>query len=161
MTPVYESTDRIEVVTRYRPRDMNVRLFSTVNQIPVSLVISGVEHHAIVQFELCGFDRRFSAFQVSGGCHHIADAFAYSSGDHARIVQLSEADPKVNIFRDQIEELIRDEKIDPNPRLSFKEPRKEFKEGPLTQNDRHRHPQHAFWCLLSQSQDSLGFFQKG
>src|SRR5882757_9480377 len=144
MTPVYEGTDRIEVVTRYRPRDMDARLFSTVDQVPVGLVVPGVEHHTFVQLEVRRLDRKLSAFQVFRGCHDIANALTDASGDHARVIQLSEADRDVNVFRNQIEEQIRDEQIDPDPRMSFQEPREKVQEGHLTQSDRNENHQHTF-----------------
>src|SRR5882762_3428715 len=161
MTPVHEGTDRIEVVTRYRPRDMDARLFSTVDQVPVGLVVPGVEHHTVVQLEVRRLDRKLSAFQVFGGSHDIANALAYTGGDHARVLQLSEADRDVNIFRNQIEEEIRDEEVDADPWLSFQESREEVQEGLLTQNDRNGHPQHTFGRLLPQGQNSLSLFQEG
>src|SRR6202011_2974984 len=117
--------------------------------------------HTAVQLEVRRLDRKVSAFQVFGGCHDVANALSYAGGDHARILQLSEADRDVNIFRNQIEEEIRDEQVDPDPRLSLQEPREEVQEGLLTQNDRNGHPQHTFGRLLSQSQHSLSFFQEG
>src|SRR5882762_6743439 len=139
---------------------MHARLLSTVDQIPVCFVVVGVEHHAVVQVKICRLERLSSAFQVFGSSHDIADALSYASGDYARVLQLSEADPEVNVFANQVDELICDEKIDPNPRVGFEEPREELNEGALPQDDRNRHPQHPFWCLLSLCEDSLGFFQK-
>src|SRR5580700_2440936 len=118
---------------------MDACLFSSVDQIPVSLVVPGVEHHAVVQLEVRRLDRKLSAFQVFGGCHDIANALTYAGGDYARVLQLSEADRDVNIFRHQIEEEIRNEEVDPDPRLSFQEPREEVQERLLTQNDRNGH----------------------
>src|SRR5882757_10474092 len=126
MTPVHEGTDRIEVVTRYRPRDMDARLFSTVDQVPVGLVVPGVEHHTVVQLEVRRLDRKLSAFQVFRGCHDIASALTDAGGDHARVLQLSEADRDVNVFRNQIEEEISEEEVDPDPRLGFQETREEI-----------------------------------
>src|SRR5580692_12113640 len=136
---------------------MDTCLFSTVDQVPVGLVVPGVEHHTIVQLEVGRLDRKLSAFQVFGGRHDIANALAYAGGDHARVLQLSEADRDVNIFRNQIEAEIRDEEVDPDPRLSFQEPREEVEEGLLTQNDRNGHLQHTFGRLLSSGQNSLSF----
>ena len=130
MAPVHEGADRIEVATRYRPRDMDACLFSTVDQVPVSLVVPGVEDHTIVQLEVCRLDGSLSAFQVFSGRHDIANAFSQASGDRARVLQLSEADRYVEVFRDQIEEEIRDEKFDPDPRLGFQEPRGSSRKAP-------------------------------
>src|SRR4030088_2010897 len=140
---------------------MDASLFSAVDQIPVGLVVPGVEHHAVVQLEARRFDRKLSAFQVFGGCHDIANALAYAGGDHARVLQLSEADRDVNIFRNQIEEEIRDEEVDLDPRVSFHESRDEVQEGLVTQNDRNGNPQHTFRRLLSQGQNSLSLIQEG
>jgi hypothetical protein len=90
-----------------------------------------------VQLEVRGLNRKLPAFQVFGGCHDIANALAYAGGNDAPVLQRSEADRDVNIFRNQIEEEIRDEEVDPDPRLSFQEPREEVEEGLLTQNDRN------------------------
>src|ERR1700693_4106980 len=139
---------------------MDACLFSTVDQIPVGLVVPGVEHHTVVQLEVRRLDRKLSAFQVFRSCHDIANALTYAGGDHARVLQLSEADRNVNVFRNQIEEKIRDKEVDPDPRLSFQEPREELEEGLLTQNDRNGHPQHTFRRLLSLGQNSLSFFQQ-
>src|SRR6266852_7255595 len=140
---------------------MDACLFPTVDHVPVGLVVPGVEHYAVVQLEVRRLERKLSAFQVFGGCHDIANALTYAGGDHARVLQLSEADRDVNVFRNQIEEEIRDEEVDPDPRLSFKEPREEVQEGLLTQNDRNGDPQHTFGRLLSQGQNSLSLFQEG
>src|ERR1700739_1236185 len=113
---------------------MDARLSCTVHQVPVGLVVSGVEHHTVVQLEVCRLDRKLSAFQVFGGSHDIANALTYADGDHARVLQLAEADRDVDIFRNQIEEEIRDEKVNPDPRLSFQESREEVQEGLVTQN---------------------------
>src|SRR5450432_1512098 len=115
---------------------MDAFLFFTIDQSPVGLVVPGVEHHAVVQLEVRRLDRKLSAFQIFRGRHDIANALTYAGGDHARVLQLSEADRNINIFSNQIEEEIRDEEVDPDPRLSFQEPRKEIQEGLLTQNDR-------------------------
>src|SRR6202043_2155875 len=123
---------------------MDAGLFSTVDQLPVGLVVPGVEHHTVVQLEVRRLDRKLSAFQVFGGCHDIANALAYAGGDHARVLQFSEADRDVNIFRNQIEEEVRDEEVDPDPRVSFQESREEVQEGLLTENDRNGNPQHTF-----------------
>src|ERR1700757_1580314 len=138
---------------------MDACFSSPVDQVPVGLVVPGVEHHAVVQLEVRRFDRKLSAFQVFGGCHDIANALAYAGGDHARVLQLSEADRDVNIFRNQIEEEIRDEEVNPDSRLSFQESREELQKGLVTQNDRNGNPQHTFGRLLSQGQNSLSFFQ--
>src|SRR4029077_9828580 len=106
------------------------------------------------------FDRKLSAFQVLGGCHDVANALTYAGGDDARVLQLSEADRDVNIFRNQIEEEIRDEEVDPDPRVSIQEAGEEVQEGLMTQNDRNGNPQHTFRRLLSQGQNSLSFFQE-
>src|ERR1700719_3748074 len=132
---------------------MDVCLFSTVDQVPVGLVVPGVEHYTVVQPEIRRLDRKVSAFQVFGGCHDIANALTYAGGDHARVLQLSEADRDVNIFRNQIEEEIRDEEVDPDPRLSFQESREAVQEGLATQNDRNGNPQHTLGRLLSQGQN--------
>src|SRR6267378_3362382 len=161
MTPVHEGADRIEVVTRYRPRDMDACLFPTVDQVPVGLVVPGVEHHTVVQLEVRGLNWKLSALQIFGRGYNIANALTYPGGDHARVLQLSEADRDVNIFCNQIEEEISDEEVDPDPRLNFQEPREEVQEGILTQNDRNGNPQHALGCLLSQGQNSLSFFHEG
>src|SRR6266481_4237850 len=116
---------------------MDAGLFSTVDQLPIGLVIPGVEHHTVVQLEVRGLDRKLSAFQVLGGCNDIPNALTYAGGDHARVLQLSEADCDVNIFRNQIEEEIRNEEVDPDSRLSIQEPREEVEKGLLTQNDRN------------------------
>src|SRR5207253_10816893 len=118
-------------------------------------------HDAVVQLEVRRLDRKLSAFQVFGGCHDIANALAYAGGDHTRVLQLSEADRDVNIFRNQIEEEIRDEEVDPDPRVSFQESREEVQEGLVTQNDRNGNPQHTLRRLLSQGQNSLSFFEEG
>src|ERR1017187_891208 len=110
---------------------MDACFFSTVDQIPVGLAVPGIEHHTVVQLEVRRLDRRLSAFQVFGGCHDIANALTYAPGAHARVLQLSEADRNVNIFRNQVEELICDEEVDPDPRLSFQESREEVQEGLL------------------------------
>src|ERR1700693_528497 len=102
---------------------MDACLFSTVDQIPVGLVVPGVEHHTVVQLEVRRLDRKLSAFQVFRGCHDIANALTYTGGDHARVLQLSETDRDVNIFRNQIEEDIRNEEVDPDSRLSIQEHR--------------------------------------
>src|SRR5260370_12530910 len=73
---------------------------------------------------------------------------------------LCEGDGGVNVFRNEIEEEIRDEEIDPDPRISFQEPREEVQEGHLSQNDRNGNPQHTFGRLLSKSQNSLSLFQE-
>src|ERR1700678_2049353 len=140
---------------------MDACLFSTVDQVPVSLVVPGVEDYTIVQLEVCRLDGSLSAFQVFSGRHDIANAFSQASGDRARVLQLSEADRYVEVFRDQIEEEIRDEKFDPDPRLGFQEAREELQEGLLTENDWNGHPQHALGRLLAQSQNSFGLFQEG
>src|ERR1700678_2614940 len=139
---------------------MDACFFSAVDQIPVSLVVPGVEHHTVVQLEVLRLDRKLSAFQVFGGSHDIANALTYAGGDYARVLQLSETDRDVNVFRYQIEEDIRDEEIDPDPRMSFQKPREEVQEGLLTQNDRNGYPQHTFGRLLSQSQSPLSLFQE-
>src|ERR1700730_8530547 len=113
-----------------------------------------------MQLEVRRLERNLSALQVFGGCHDIANALTYARGDHARVLQRSEADRDINIFRNQIEEKSRDKEIDPDPRLSFQEPREELQEGLLTQNDRNGHPQHTFRRLLSLGQNSLSFFQQ-
>src|SRR5437764_8661355 len=99
---------------------MDACLFSTADQVPVGLVIPGVEHHTVVQLEVRRLDRKLSAFQVSRGCHDIANALTDAGGDHARVLQLSEADRDVKVLGNQIEEEIRDEEIDPDPRMSFR-----------------------------------------
>src|SRR3984893_11635304 len=128
---------------------MDACLFSTVDQVPVGLVVPGVEHYTVVQPEIRRLDRKLSAFQVFGGCHDIANALTDAGGDHARVLQLAEADRDVNIFRNQIEEEIRDEEVDPDPRVSFQESREEVQEGLMTQDDRNGNPQHTFRRLLS------------
>src|SRR6267154_2995591 len=129
MTPVYEGTDGIEVVTRYRPRDMDARLFPTADQVPAGLIIPGIEHHAVVQFEVRRLNGNLSAFQIFGCGYNIANALTDPGGDHARVLQLPEADRDINIFRNQIEENIGDEQVDPDPRLNFQERREEVQEG--------------------------------
>src|SRR6059058_1615384 len=111
-----------------------MRAFFLPQTRSVGLVVPGVEHHTVVQLEVRRHDRKLSALQVFGGCHDIANALTYAGGDHARVLQLSEADRDVNIFRNQIEEEIRDEEVDPDPGLSFQESREEVQEGLLTQN---------------------------
>src|ERR1700722_10464782 len=160
MTTVDEGADRIEVAARYLPCDMDARLFSTADQLPVGLVVPGVEHHAIVQLEIRRFDGKLSAFYVSGGCHDIANAFSQTSGDRARVLQLSEADRYVKVFRDEIEEEIRDEKFDPDLRLRLQEPGEEAQESVLPQNDRHGYSQYARGRLLSQSQNPFRLLQE-
>src|ERR1700733_1056601 len=123
---------------------MDTCLFSPADQVPVGLVVPGVEHPTVVQLEVRRLDRKLSAFQVFGGCHDIANALSYASGDHARVLQLPKANRDVNIFCNQIEKEIRDEELDPDPRLSFQEPREEVQEGLLTENDWNGHPQHTF-----------------
>src|ERR1700722_9644737 len=113
MTPVDEGADRIEVAARYLPCDMDACLLSTADQVPVGLVVSGIEHHAIVQLEIHRLDRKLPAFYISGGCHDIANAFSQTSGDRARVLQLSEADRYVKVLCNQVEEEIRDEEFDP------------------------------------------------
>src|SRR6202011_2222020 len=113
---------------------MDACLLSAIDQVPVGLVVPGVEHHTVVQLQVRRLDRKLSAFQVFRGCHDIANALTYAGGDHARVLQLSEADRDVNILGNQIEKEIRDEEVDPDPRLSFQEPREEVQEGLLTQN---------------------------
>src|ERR1700733_6489094 len=103
MTPVHEGPDRIEDPTRYRSSDTDACLFSAVDEVPVGLVIPGIEHHTVVQLEVRGLERRLSAFEVFGGSHDIANALAYAGGNHARVLQLSEADRDVNILCNQIE----------------------------------------------------------
>ena len=121
MAPVHEGANRVEVATRYRPRDVDARLSSAVNQVPVGLIVFGVEHHTVVQLEVRRLDRRLAAFQVFGGRHDIANTLTDAGGDDARVPQLSEADRDINILRNQVEEEIRDEEINPDPRLSFQE----------------------------------------
>src|SRR5437016_14234553 len=104
---------------------MDACLFSTAEQVPVGLVIPGVEHHTVVQLEVRRLDRKLSAFQVSRGCHDIANALTDAGGDHARVLQLSEANRDVKVLGNQIEEQIRDEEIDPDPRMSVQEHRDE------------------------------------
>src|SRR3981189_951386 len=123
---------------------MDAWLFSTVDQVPVGLVVPGVEHHTVVQLEVRRLDRKLSAFQIFRCGYNIANALTYAGGDHARVLQLSEADRDVNIFRNQIEEEIRDEEVDLDPRVSFHESRDEVQEGLMTQNDRNGNPQHTF-----------------
>src|SRR5437016_12968145 len=122
---------------------MNACRFSTVDQVPVSLVVPGVEHHTVVQLEVRKLNRKLSSFQVFRGGHDVANALTDADGDHARVLQLSEADRDVNVLGNQIEEEIRDKEIDPDTRMSFQEPREEVQEGLLTQNDRNRNPQHT------------------
>ncbi len=93
-----------------------------------------------MQLEVRRLDRKLSAFQVLRGCHDIANALTDAGGDHARVLQLPEADRDVNVFRNQIEEEIRDEQIDPDPRMSFQESGDEVEEGLPTQNDRNGNP---------------------
>src|ERR1700722_11348052 len=140
---------------------MDTCLFSTADQVPVGLIVPGVEHHTVVQLEVRRLDRKLSAFQVVGGCYDIANALVDAGGDHARVLQLSEANRDVDILRDQIEEEIRDEELDPDPRLSLQELREEVQKGLLTQDDRNGHPQQTSGRLLSQSQNALRFFQEG
>src|SRR5258708_29894961 len=116
---------------------MDACLFSTVDQVPVGLVVPGVEHHTVVQLEVRRLDRKLSAFQVFGGSHDIANALAYARGDHARVLQLSEADRNINIFRNQIEEEIRDEEVNPDPLLSFHKTQDEGQNVRLSHIDRH------------------------
>src|ERR1700720_824249 len=108
---------------------MDARFFTTVDQVPPGLVIPGIEHHTVVQLEVRRLNRKLSAFQIFGCGYNIANALTDPGGDHARVLQLSEADRDVNIFRNQIEEKIRDEEVDPDPRPSFQEPREEGQEG--------------------------------
>src|SRR5476649_325094 len=107
---------------------MDACLSSTVDQVPVGLVVPGAEHHAIVQLEVRRLGRKLSALQVFRCGHDIANACSYASGHHARVFQLSEADRDVKVLRCQVEEEIRDEELDPYPRLSFQEPREEVQE---------------------------------
>ena len=111
---------------------MDACLFSTVYEVPVGLVVPGVEHHTVVQLEVRRLNRKLSIFQIFGGGYNIANALTDPGGDHARVLQLSEADRYVKVLRNQIEEEIRDEEIDPDLRMSFQEPRKEVQEGRLT-----------------------------
>jgi hypothetical protein len=53
----------------------------------VTLVVPGVEHYAVVPFEVRGLERKRAAWQVFGGSHDIANT--------------------------QIEEEVRDEQVDP------------------------------------------------
>src|SRR5260221_7741356 len=140
---------------------MDARLFPTADQVPAGLVIPGIEHHTVVHFEVRRLNRKLSAFQIFGCGYNIANALTDPGGDHARVLQLSEADRNINIFRNQIEEEIRDEEVDPDPRLSFHKTREEVQKGLLTQNDRNGYPQHTFGRLLSYGQNSLSFFQEG
>src|SRR5258708_15485304 len=128
---------------------MDARLFPTADQVPAGLVIPGIEHRTVVQLEVRRLKRKLSAFQIFGCGYNIANALTDPGGDHARVLQLSEADRDVNIFRHQIEEEIRDKEVDPDPRLSFQEPREEVEGGLLTQNDRNGHSQHTLGPLLS------------
>src|SRR5882724_13070744 len=123
---------------------MDARLFSTVDQVPVGLVVPGVEHHTVVPLEIRRLDRKLSAFQVFGGCHDIANALTDAGGDDARVLQLSDTDRDVEVLRNQIEEEIRHEEIDPDSRMSLQERREEVQETRLTQNDRNGNPQHTF-----------------
>src|SRR5271168_3427747 len=104
---------------------MDACLFSTADQIPVGLVVPGVEQHTVVQLEVLRLERKLSAFQVFRGCHDIPNALSDAGGDHARVLQLSEADRDVDVFGNQIEKEIRDEKVDPDPRLGLQEPRED------------------------------------
>src|SRR5476649_793588 len=101
---------------------MDARLFPAVDQVPIGLVVPGVEHHAVVQLKVRGLDGKLSAFQVFRGCNDIADALTDGGGNHARILQLSETDRDIKVLGNQIEEEIRDEEIDADPRMSVQEP---------------------------------------
>ena len=134
MTSVYEGTHGIEVPARYRPRNADPCPFFTIHKVPIGLIVPSVEHYTVVQLKIGRLDRELSAFQVLGSCHDIANARTDAGSHDARVLQLSEADRDVNILRDQVEEEIRDEEIDSDPRLSFQEPREELQEGRLAQD---------------------------
>src|SRR5258708_21184595 len=91
----------MEVVARYGPGDGDARLFPTADQVPAGLVIPGIEHHTVVHFEVRRLNRKLSAFQIFGCGYNIANALTDPGGDHARVLQLSEADRDINIFRDR------------------------------------------------------------
>src|SRR5580698_8570856 len=161
MAAVHEGAHGIEVVTSYRPRDMNARLVSTVDQVPVGLVVPGVEHHTGMLLEVDRLNGKLPALQVFGGSHDVANALADAGGDHTGVLQLSEADRHVKVLRNQIEEQIRDEQVDADPRLSLEKSGKEVQERHLPQNDGNGHPQDTFGRLLSQGHNSLSLFQDG
>src|SRR5579864_251554 len=49
MAPVHERAGRVDVAARDWPRYMDPYLFSPVDQLPVALVVLGIEHHTVVR----------------------------------------------------------------------------------------------------------------
>src|SRR6202008_3774809 len=100
------------------------------------------------------------AFQVFGSGHDIKHGLAQTPGDDAGILQLSGADSDVEVFRDQIDEQVRDEKLDPDTRMIFQESGYEIQKRFLTQNDWNGDPEQTFRSLLRLRQHPLSFLQQ-
>ena len=50
MAPVHERACRVDVATRDRTRHMDPYLSSPADQVPVALVVLGIEHYTVVRF---------------------------------------------------------------------------------------------------------------
>ena len=72
MTTIYKGADRLKSRLDIGPETWMRAFFSTVDQVPVGLVVPGVEHHAVVLLQVPGLDRKLPSFQVFRGCHDIA-----------------------------------------------------------------------------------------
>src|SRR6516162_6988430 len=105
---------------------MDPDLPSAVDEVPIGLVVLGVEHHAVVQLEIGRLGRKSPAAEVLRSGHDMADGRAETERDGARVLQRSKANRHINVIGDQIEKEIRDEKVDSNPSVIVQERRYEI-----------------------------------
>ena len=131
----------------------------TVDQFPIGLAVSGVEHHTVVHHEVRRLGGPLSAFQILSGCHYKSHALSDAGSDGARIFQFAKPNDEVHVFSNEIEKTIRDSDLNPNFRVNFQEPLEKLQKRLLPQNDGDRNPQQTFGPLLSQRENSLSILQ--
>src|SRR6516225_8899429 len=121
MTPVYERSNRVVVVTRYWARDMDRDLSSPAHQVLVALVVLAIEQQAVVRLQIGGLLWERSRSHVFRSGYDVENGFTEAPGDDAGVSQLSDANRDVDIFRDQIKKTVRDEQVNSDTRMIFQE----------------------------------------
>src|SRR6202007_639976 len=90
-----------------------------------------------MQPEVFGFGWRFAILQIFGGGDDITDLAANLLGNQRRVSQFTKTNGDIDIFSDQIQKHVGDEKVDLDARIEFQEIRNESEKWVLPQNHGH------------------------
>src|ERR1700722_1843437 len=134
---INKRTDRFEVSARNGARDPNSDAFASIQQFPLCLVVLAIEQDTLMMPEVFGFGWRFAILQIFGGGDDIADLATNLLGNQRRVSQFTKANGDIDIFSDQIQKHVCDEKVDLDARIDFQEIRNESEKWVLPQNHGH------------------------